>query len=221
MKYQKVSVACAALALLVSSATIASAQSAPKKAAAARPATASAAGGGGAALPMGPTIPGFCVLGREAIIGASVSGKFAISRLGQLKQQAEAELASERATLETDVKAFQAQRATLPADQVQSREASLNARAQAFQRKAQLRTAELQQTQQKAFGTIYQAADPIVRQVFVQRSCSVLLDGANVISASQAMDITPAVIQGLDGKLQSFSFEREHIDPNAAAAAPR
>jgi Skp family chaperone for outer membrane proteins len=218
MKYQQFSVAFAALALIVSSATVAAAQSATKKAAA-RPA--SAAGGGGAAMPMGPTIPGFCVLGREAIIGASVSGKFAISRLGQLKQQAEAELASERATLETDVKAFQDQRATLPADQVQSREASLNARAQAFQRKAQLRTAELQQTQQKAFGTIYQSADPIVRQVFVQRGCSILLDGANVISASQTMDITPAVIQGLDAKLQSFNFEREHIDPNAAAAAPR
>jgi Skp family chaperone for outer membrane proteins len=218
MKYQQFSVAFAALAFIVSSATVASAQSATKKAAA-RPA--SAAGGGGAAMPMGPTIPGFCVLGREAIIGASVSGKFAISRLGQLKQQAEAELASERATLETDVKAFQDQRATLPADQVQSREASLNARAQAFQRKAQLRTAELQQTQQKAFGTIYQSADPIVRQVFVQRGCSILLDGANVISASQTMDITPAVIQGLDAKLQSFNFEREHIDPNAAAAAPR
>jgi Skp family chaperone for outer membrane proteins len=218
MKYQQFSVAFAALALIVSSATVAAAQSATKKAAA-RPA--SAAGGGGAAMPMGPTIPGFCVLGREAIIGASVSGKFAISRLGQLKQQAEAELASERATLETDVKAFQDQRATLPADQVQSREASLNARAQAFQRKAQLRTAELQQTQQKAFGTIYQSADPIVRQVFVQRGCSILLDGANVISASQTMDITPAVIQGLDAKLQSFNFEREHIDPTAAAAAPR
>jgi outer membrane protein len=168
---------------------------------------------------MGPTIPGFCVLGREAIIGASVSGKFAISRLGQLKQQAEAELASQRSSLEADVKAFQDQRATLPADQVQSREAALNARAQAFQRLAQQRSAELQQTQQKAFGTIYQAADPIVRQAFVQHNCSVLLDATTVISASQTMDITPSVIQGLDAKLQSFNFEREHIDPSQAAQA--
>ena len=194
MKYQQVSVAIAAFALLVSGATAATAQSAKKPAA--RPAAAPA--GGGAALPMGPTIPGFCVLGREAIIGASVSGKFAISRLGQLKQQAEAELANDRTTLEAEAKALQDQRATLPADQVQTREAALQTHAQAFQRKAQLRTAELQQTQQKAFGTVYQAADPIVRQVFVQRGCSVLVDGQTVISASQTMDITPLVIQGLD-----------------------
>ncbi len=216
MKHQHVSVAMAVAALLVSGATAASAQSSAKKPAA-RPA--SAAPAAAAALPMGPTIPGFCVLGREAIIGASVSGKFAISRLGQLKQQAEAELASQRSSLEADVKAFQDQRATLPADQVQSREAALNARAQAFQRLAQQRSAELQQTQQKAFGTIYQAADPIVRQAFVQHNCSVLLDATTVISASQTMDITPSVIQGLDAKLQSFNFEREHIDPSQAAQA--
>ena len=220
MKYQHLSVAIAAVALL---ATGASAASAAEKTAAPRAAAPAASAGGGAALPMGPTIPGFCVLGREAIIGGSVSGKFAISRLSQLKQQAEAELANDRTTLETDAKAFEAQRATLPADQLQSRGAALNERAQAFQRKAQQRSAELQQTQQKAFGTIYQAADPIVRQVFVQRGCSVLVDGSTVISASQSMDITPSVIQGLDAKLQSFNFEREHIDPNQAAqaAAPR
>ena len=219
MKYQHVSVALAAFALLVTGATAVSAQTGKKPAA--RPAAAPA--GGGAALPMGPTIPGFCVLGREAIIGASVSGKFAISRLGQLKQQAEAELANDRTTLEAEAKALQDQRATLPADQVQTREATLQGHAQAFQRKAQQRSAELQQTQQKAFGTIYQAADPIVRQVFVQRGCSILVDGQTVISASQTMDITPAVIQGLDAKLQSFQFEREHIDPSQAAqaAAPR
>jgi hypothetical protein len=32
------------------------------------------------------------------------------------------------------------------------------------------------------------------------------------------MDITRQVVQGLDAKVQSFSFDREHVDPNAAAA---
>ena len=215
MKYQQVSVAIAAFALLVSGATTVSAQT--KKAAHA--ATAAAPAPAGAALPMGPSIPGFCVLGREAIIGASVAGKFANTRLGQLKQQAEAELTNERTSLEAEATALQDTRATLPADQVQSREATLPTHAQALQRKAQLRSAELQQTQQKAYGTIFQAADPIVRQIFVQRGCSVLIDGNTVISASAAMNITPAVVQGLDSKLQSFNFEREHIDPNQAAQA--
>ncbi len=217
MKFQHVSVAIAAFALLASGATAASAQSAKKTT---RPAASS---GAAAPLPTGPSIPGFCVLTRDAIIGASMSGKSVIARMAVLKQQAEAELGASRSSLEADVKAFQDQRATLPADQVQSREAALNARAQAFQGLAQQRSAELQRTQQKEFGTIAQAADPIVRQVFVQRGCSVLIDGNTVISDTPAMDITSTVIQGLDGKLQTLNFEREHIDPSqvAQAAAPR
>ena len=217
MKYQQVGVAIAAFSLLASGATSVSAETAKKSAA--RAVAASAPSAPASALPMGPTIPGFCVLSREALIGASAAGKFAIGRLGQLKQQAEAELATDRTALEAEAKSLQDQRATLPADQLQTRETALQTQAQAFQRKAQQRSAELQQTQQKAYATIFQAADPIVRQVFVQRSCSVLVDANTVISASQTMEITPSVIQGLDAKLQTFNFEREHIDPNQAAPA--
>ena len=221
MKYQHVSVAMAAVALIVSGVTAASAQTSAKKPAARPAATSGAPASSAPALPMGPTIPGLCVLNRDAIIGYSVAGKFASGRLNQLHQQAEAEIANDRTGLEAEAKALQDQRATLPADQVQTREATLNQHVQSLQRKAQLYSAEMQQTQQKAFGTVFQAAEPIIRQSFVQHNCSLLLDGGNVIAASPSMELTKSVIEGLDTKLQSFNFERERIDPNQVPAAQR
>jgi outer membrane protein len=61
--------------------------------------------------------------------------------------------------------------------------------------------------------------DPVVRQVFAQRSCSVLLDGNALVYPAPAMDITSAVIAGLNAKVQTFSFDREHIDPNTGQPA--
>ena len=204
MKYQHVSVAIAAFALLVSGATTAAAQGGAKR-------TATAVS---APPPMGPSIPGFCVVARQGIIAASISGKFAIARYKELKQQSDAELQTEGTALQGEIKAFQDQRATLPADQVNARGSALQAKYEQFQRKQQLRDAEMQATQQKAFGTVLQAADPIVQQVFVQRGCSVLIEGTPVLLAAPSMDITQAVVQSLDTKLQKFDLERVRIDPS-------
>jgi hypothetical protein len=35
------------------------------------------------------------------------------------------------------------------------------------------------------------------------------------------MDLTPAAITALNGKLQQFPFDREHLDTGAAPAAAR
>jgi outer membrane protein len=57
----------------------------------------------------------------------------------------------------------------------------------------------------------------VVRQVFAQRSCSVLLNENSLVYPAPAMDITPQVVQGLNAKIQSFPFDREHIDPSAVS----
>jgi hypothetical protein len=52
----------------------------------------------------------------------------------------------------------------------------------------------------------------------VQRSCSILFNGSAVLAAAATMDISPAVIQQLDTKIQQFAFDREHLDTQAAPA---
>jgi len=183
----------------------------------AAPAAASAAGP--APLPAGPAIPGICIFDKRGVIGGSVVGKFVGSRLSQLQAQAEAELTAEQKAIQTDATALEAQKATTPPDQFEQKVAAINARGAALQRKAQLRQREFEATEQKAFGRVLQEAEPILRQSYIQRNCSVLLGAEAVIVASPSFDLTGSVIQGLDAKITQFQFDREHLDQQAAAPA--
>jgi outer membrane protein len=167
----------------------------------------------------GPAIPGLCMLSDQEVYGGSVVGKYVIGRLQQLGQQAEAELGAETTQLQNDAKALDAQRSTMTADQYDQRAAALQLRDRERQRKIQLRQREMQATQEQAFATVNQQADPIIRQVVSERNCSVLLNGAAVVAVGPSMDISPAVIQRLDAKIQQFPLDRVHLD--TAAAGPQ
>ena len=195
----------------------ASAQTAKPKAAAA-PAPAAAAP---AALPTGPAIPGLCVLNNDGVVFGSAVGKFVVQRLQMLKSQSDSEINGEGNQLRADATALESKKATLPPDQFEQQGAAINLRANALQRKAQQRDSELNQTEKKALARIGQEADPIVRQVFAQHNCTVLFNAGGVIFAAPSLDLTPGVIQGLDGRITQFQFDREHLDQNQAAPAAR
>jgi outer membrane protein len=201
--------AAAGVLLALSAASLADAQTKPAAAAPSQPA------------PQGPALPGVCVLSKEGAVYASAAGKAMLTRLDQLSSQADAEIKGQQTSLQTDAKALEAQKATLPADQYQQRGQALQVRLNELQKTAQLRNAEMQLTQKKALQTFGTYMDPVVRQVFVQRSCSVLLDGNALIYPAPAMDITPAVITDLNSKVQSFPFDREHIDPSTGQPTAR
>jgi Skp family chaperone for outer membrane proteins len=172
-------------------------------------------------VPQGPALPGVCILSKEGAVYSSAVGKAMLSRLEQLNGQADAEIKGQQASLQNDAKALEAKRATLPADQLQQQGQALQARANDLQHTAQLRSAEMQLTQKKALQTFSTYMDPVVRQVFTQRSCSVMLDGNSLIYPAPSMDVTGLVIQGLNAKIQSFPFDREHIDPNTGQPTTR
>ena len=163
-------------------------------------------------LPTGPAIPGVCVLNNDGVVFGSAVGKFVVQRLQQLKSQSDSELTGESQTLKADAGALEGKKSTMPPDQFEQQGAAINLRANALQRKAQQREAELNQTEKKALSRIGQEADPIVRQVFVAHNCTVLFNAGAVIFAAPALDLTPAVVQGLDGKISQFQFDREHLD---------
>lgn len=165
--------------------------------------------------PAGPPLPGVCVLSNDKIVFNSVLGKYILSRLEQLKAQVDAELNSENTSLETDAKALDAQRATLPQDQFEQKANALNARAQAFQRTVQQRQREMEDTRNLALGRLGTEADPVVRQVFTERGCSLMFNGGALVYPAPAMDVTDLVIRGLDAKIQQFPFDREHLDATA------
>lgn len=204
-------VSVAAVALAGATASFAQAPAAPRPAAPA-----------GTAVRHGAAIPGMCVLSVEAALGGSTVGKYANTRLQQLAQQVNAELTQEQTAIQTEDKNLGAQRGTLDQNTFDQRAAALQVRVNALQRKAQLRERELQATQQKVRARLGQELEPLARQAYEAKGCSVLLDGNGVIDSNPAMDITPQVVTALNGKITQFAFERERLDTAAptTAAAP-
>lgn len=172
------------------------------------------------AMTHGAAVPGVCVVSVDAAIVSSTVGKNAQQRLQQIATQVNAELQGERTAIQNDAKALEGQRNTLDANTLEQRAATLQVRDNAWQRKAQQRERELQVTQQKVRERLGQEVSPLLRTVYQQKQCSVLLDGA-VVFANPAMDLTPQLVTALNAKITQFTIERERLDqPAPAAAAP-
>jgi len=161
----------------------------------------------------GPLIPGVCLLSREAVLSQSLAGQAATARLRQLGQKAQANFDGERRRLEGEAKALQGQQASLPPQQIQHRQQQLQARAQAAQTEAAQVSRELEATRAKAMGVIEQAIQPVVLAAYQAKGCGLLLQREAVLGGNLANDLTPAVVQGLDAKMTTITFEREHLPP--------
>lgn len=168
----------------------------------------------------GPAIANMCIISVETAIGGSTVGKYVDTRMQQVVAQTNAELTGEKNAIDNDAKALDARRATLDQSALEQQASALQVRANALQRKAQLRDREVSATEQKAVGRIGQEMEPLIRQVYQARNCSVLLQRTAVVIANPAMDITPQVIIALNAKITQFAFDRERLDqPQAATGA--
>jgi outer membrane protein len=172
------------------------------------------------AVPTGPVIPGVCVINIDAAIGGSTVGKYVGGRMQQLVGQVKAELSGEQTAIETEGKTLESQRTSLDQNTLDQRVAALQVKANAFQRKAQLRDREISATEQKALTRIAQEMNPLVQQAYTQKNCGLLLQSNAVIAANPSMDITPQVVTALNAKITQFAFDREHLDQTASAAPP-
>jgi Skp family chaperone for outer membrane proteins len=165
----------------------------------------------------GPAISGVCLLAREAVFANAKVGQAATSRLQVLTREAQAELDAERAAIDTDVQAFQAQQVTLSADDRTQRQKALEARLQAVQAKASQRSREIDATRLKAIDRLAGEAQPVIAQVYQQHKCGLLIDRNSVLGGNMSNDLTALVVQGLDAKITTITFDRESL-PLATAS---
>ena len=181
---------------------------------AAAPAAAAAAPAAGSNAPLGgPVIPGVCIFSNAQLVQQSAVGRAVLARLQQLQQAVRTELQPEQTAIQNEARAVQA----LPAGAARTqREQALATRAQAYQQRATIRGRELELTEQKALGRIATEAEPVVRQVYTQRNCGLLLDRNAVFGGNQQMDVTQAVMTALNARIQTFSFERERLPDQPA-----
>jgi outer membrane protein len=179
------------------------------------------------AITHGAPVAGLCTISIEGAIGTSAVGKYVTSRLQQLVAQVNAELNAEKTSLDNDARALEGQRNTLDQNTLEQRAAGLQVRNNALQRKAQMRDREMQATQEKALGRVGDELEPLIRQAYQQKACSVLINRNAVVGDmfNPASDLTNTVVAALNTKITQFAFDREHLDqaaaPTAAPAAPR
>lgn len=192
---------------LIAAATTANAQTRPAAAAPARP-----------AIAQGPAIPGVCVFSVNQTIGASAVGQYIHTRLDQIVAQVKAELNPEDTAIATDVKALEAQRASLDAAAYQTRGQALQGRINALREKADLRQREVKATEDKALNRVAQELEPIAQSLYQSHRCSILLDRGSVMMANNEMDLTSGAVAALNAKIQQFPFDREHLDAGTAPA---
>ena len=145
-------------------------------------------------------------------------GKAVDARLKTIIAQVNAELTGERTTLDNEAKALDAKKTTMEQGALEQQAAGLQVKANAWQRKGQLRQKEVEATEQKALSRVYQELDPAIKQVYQQRTCGILIDRESVLLANPAMDITDAVVVALDARIKTLTFDRERLDQPAAGA---
>jgi outer membrane protein len=175
-------------------------------------------------LPPQPALPGVCAFSHDGAIVGSKLGAYIQGRLKTIGDQTDAELQSTGTSLQNDVNALEGQRASLPQTQLEQKALEIRQRNDAFQRLQQVRQREMQITVGKAMQRFDAEVGPLVEATIGERACSVVFDGDALVWVSPTMDITPAVVQKLDGKVTEFAIDRERLDQQLAnapgAAAP-
>ncbi|HUH24305.1 MAG TPA: OmpH family outer membrane protein [Brevundimonas sp.] len=163
----------------------------------------------------GPVIPGVCLLSREAVFANAAAGKAASARLQELAAVAQTEIETERQPLEAQLRALETQPDNAARRQ---RAETLAGQWQALQQKAAHASQEVEATRVKAMERIANEAQPAIAQVYAAKSCGLLLDRNSALGGNFANDLTAEVVQALDARLSTITFERERLPEMARAA---
>lgn len=152
------------------------------------------------------SVPGVCMLSRSEVLSNSKVGKAATARLKQLASQANNQLQTERKPLDSDIQKFQKEAKSLSQTKRESEQKALQQRMQAFQNKARELDARIRVTRSKAMQQIAVQLDPLVVGSYKQHGCGILLDRDDVLGGNPKNDLTADVIQSLDKKMPSITF---------------
>jgi Skp family chaperone for outer membrane proteins len=164
-----------------------------------------------AATPLkhGPAIPGLCVFSNAGVMQTSSVGKAYLARMQQLRAQAAAEIGGQQTQLQNDEKVLVGKRATLSQEQFAQQAQPLQQREQALNATAEQRQRDLQYTAVRQQERIAQAIQPIATAVYEQHNCSLLLNGDTVMAENPAMDLTQEVVNQLNSRMSTITFDRE------------
>ena len=163
------------------------------------------------------------VIDQARIMRDSAAGKDIRTKVLTIEQAMETELQPQAVALQTDEAALKPQLEGKNINDVRADSAltaQVNAfagKSQAFENQRQIRSAELQLTERKAWAEFFTALRPVLRDVVAAQGADIVLDRQEVVYAGPTVDITTEVITKLDAATPAVQVVRQTLPERPVA----
>ncbi len=141
------------------------------------------------------------VVDLERIMKESTAGKSVREQLDSRRTTYQQQVAADERKLRDAEQALIKERATLNAEQFDTKRREFETQARAAQQRVQERARALDAAFSEALGTIKQNVAQIVAELAKARSVNVVVDKSQVIVVESSLDLTTAVLEQLNRKL--------------------
>jgi len=165
-----------------------------------------------------PAVPGLCVLSQNAVYANAKVGLAATARYRELATGLRNQLEPEQKAIQQAAAKLEAAKASMPAAQYQQQAQALAVRVQTLRAQSTQDNRNLEATRVKALRQIAALANPMIGEAYKEHHCGAIFSRETMLVGNPGMDLTSQVVQGLDAKVTTISFELEHLPAQAAQA---
>ncbi len=173
------------------------------------------------ALPRGASPPAAVVgvLGVPEIMHASTAAQAIEKVIGARREKLNEDAQKEQTVWRDMQQTLAAQRATLPPDQLRTKEHDLQERITTAQRTFRDRNRVIQEAAQYSLGQIERTLIAVIRQVSESRGMNLVLHRSQVALNVNEFDITEQVVEQVNKVMPTVNIPPEGVSPAAFAAA--
>jgi Skp family chaperone for outer membrane proteins len=168
--------------------------------------------------------PVVVVIDKAALLRGSKAGQDITNQIRAFAEQAKAQLDPQGRALQADAASLKSRAGGMTPEQRQAAVTAFEGRQAAFQRAANLQQGRIQMALANANHEMEKAVGPILKQVMAAHHANIVFDKQVVIlSTDNNFDITPEVVQKLDGVLSSVKVElppESAVPQQAGGATP-
>lgn len=157
------------------------------------------------------------VIDQSRIMRDSAGGKDIISKVDAIETSMQNELGPIQTSLQTEGEALDAKTANMSMEaiaadeQLRSEVEAYARKAQDFNRRRQIASAELQATERAAWNTFFTAMQPVLQEVVSETNADILMDRSDLIWSGASVDATASVITKMDAALPTVNVVRQKM----------
>ncbi|GGG93716.1 MAG TPA: outer membrane chaperone Skp [Oceanicaulis sp.] len=154
------------------------------------------------------------VINEETILTESQVGQHIASQLEVIGREIQTELEAAAQPLTQENEALQAETSALSQEAIQQRPdlmqriQQLQQNAQQLERLRRVRQQELVLTERQALQPVLQTLQTVLQELVNERGATILLDRSQVVYAAESVDVTAAVIERLNQRIQTTPVTR-------------